>query len=94
MEVLHKEEGNEGVFYIEQGEEIVGEMTYRRQGDDRVIVDHTEVDERLQGTGAGMLLLQSSVAFARKNSLKIVPACPYVKHVFEKTPEEYADVAA
>lgn len=94
MEVLHKEQHGEGIFYIEKDGETAGEMTYRRQGDNRVIIDHTEVSDSLKGSGAGILLLETAVAFARKNALKIVPACPYVKHQFEKAPQVYADIAA
>ena len=92
MEVLHKD-GYKGSFYIEQNGALLAEMTYVHQGGDRLIMDHTEVADELQGQGTGMLLLDAAVAFARKNNLKMMPLCPYVKHQFEKDPAKYADVA-
>ncbi len=94
MEILQKDQDGNGIFYMEKNGETVAEMTYRRQGTDRMIIDHTEVSDILKGTGAGMSLLDAAVTFAKENELKIVPLCPYVKHQFEKTPDKYADVAA
>ncbi len=92
MEVLHKE--SEGMFYIEQDGEVVAEMTYRRVGDDRMSIDHTWADERLQGTGAAKQLLESAVSYAREKGWKIIPLCPYVKHQFDKNPDLYKEVIA
>jgi predicted GNAT family acetyltransferase len=94
MEVLHKEEGTEGIFYMEKAGETVAEMTYIRKDEGRIYIDHTEVDDSLQGTGAAGQLLETAVAYAREHALKIVPLCPYVKHQFEKHPEKYEDVNA
>jgi len=94
MEILHKDDGKEGIFYMEKKGETVAEMTYIRRGDDQIMIDHTEVDASLEGTGAAKELLATAVDYARKNALKIVPLCPYVKHQFEKEPEKYADVVA
>ena len=92
MKVLHNK--GEGMFYIEQDGEVVAELTYRLQGDGRLLADHTWVDESLEGQGIGKQLLDQAVAFAKEHKFKIVPLCPYVKHQFEKEPAKYADVAA
>lgn len=94
MEVLHQQNEKDGLFYIEKDGEKIAELTYRNQGDDRMIMDHTEVDDQLKGTGAGLKLLDVAVAYAREKGLKMVPLCPYIKHQLEKAPEKYADVVA
>jgi uncharacterized protein len=55
------------------------------------IIDHTEVDDSLRGTGASGRLVAAAVEWARKEKVRILPLCPFAKHVFDKTPE-YADV--
>jgi predicted GNAT family acetyltransferase len=55
------------------------------------IIDHTEVDESLRGTGASRRLVAAAVAWARQEKLRLLPLCPFAKHVFDTTPE-YADV--
>jgi predicted GNAT family acetyltransferase len=58
-----------------------------------VIIDHTEVDELLRGTGASKRLVAAAVEWARAEKVKLLPLCPFARHVFDKTPE-YADVLA
>ena len=52
---------------------------------------HTEVQDVLKGQGAGSALVAYAVEVARKNGLKIRPACAYALAQFQKKPE-YADV--
>ena len=66
-------------------------MTYTFAGDEKIIIDHTEVDESLKGKGVGYKLVDSSVVFARENNLKILPLCPFAAAVFKKK-LEYSDV--
>ncbi len=79
------------MFYIEQEGKTVAEMTYSWAGADKIIIDHTEVNERLKGQGAGKELVGRAVEFAREKGLKIIPLCPFARSVFNKTPE-YSDV--
>ena len=62
-------------------------MTYSVAGDDIVIIDHTEVDLSLRGTGAGQALVAAAVAWARDSSRRILPLCPFARSVFERTPD-------
>jgi hypothetical protein len=87
MEVLQKELDSKGSFYIEENCKKQAEMTYVWAGKDRIIIDHTEVDPLLKGMGAGKSMVQAAVEFARKNSIKIIPLCPFAKSVFDKSPE-------
>ena len=65
-------------------------MTYTVAGT-RVIIDHTDVDERLRGTGMGRKLVDAAVQWARQENARLMPLCPYAKSVFDKTPD-YSDV--
>lgn len=91
MEVLQKDNGQKGMFYIEENQSIVAEMTYVWTGTDRIIIDHTEVGESLKGKGAGKLMVEKAVEFARAKGLKIIPLCPFAKSVFDKV-KEFNDV--
>jgi uncharacterized protein len=91
MEILQKDDGKKGMFYIEQNGQIVAEMTYVWAGDSKIIIDHTEVDDSLGGKGIGKQLVEKAVVFAREKSIKIMPLCPFAKSVFDKV-KEFQDV--
>ncbi len=91
MEIKQKNDSSKGAFYIEQNGKTVAQMTYVWVGTNKIIIDHTEVDESLKGQGAGKLMVSKAVEFARQTGLKIVPLCPFAKSVFSKTPD-YNDV--
>ena len=91
MEVLQTEKDNKGKFYIEVEGKSAAEMTYVWAGNDRIIIDHTEVSDLLRGKGAGKQLVLKAVEFARSKGISIVPLCPFAKSVFAKD-EELRDV--
>lgn len=89
--ITHVLDGNKGAFVIDGDGKRLATMTYSVAGDEIVIIDHTEVDPSLRGTGAGQALVAAAVAWARDSSRRILPLCPFARSVFERTPE-YADV--
>ena len=91
MQIKHRELGSKGLFYIEVEGEKLAEMTYSKAGDSLIIIDHTEVSEKLKGQGAGKQLVQAAVSYAREHNIKILPLCPFAKAIFDKTPD-YSDV--
>jgi predicted GNAT family acetyltransferase len=91
MEINHEEGPTNGAFYIEEQGVRLAESTYSKAGTGMIIIDHTEVDDSLRGTGAGKKLVYAAVEHARKNKLRILPLCPYAKSVFDKE-EEIRDV--
>lgn len=93
MEIQQEEHGRKGAFFIDEDGDWVAEMTYVRRGEDTIVIDHTEVDEKLAGQGIGRKLVEAGVNFARANGLKIKPLCPYARKVIESTPE-FQDVLA
>lgn len=68
-----------------------GLMTYTWAGEERFIIDHTEVEEAYNGKGVGKEMLLAAVDFARKNGKTIIPLCPFAKATFQKH-EELQDV--
>ena len=91
MEIKHQENQQKGKFYYEVAGTQLAEMTYTYARNDRIIIDHTEVDNSLRGKGVGYKLVEASVEFARENNISILPLCPFANAVFRKK-KEYSDV--
>ena len=89
--VIRTADGHRGAFTIETDGKTVATMTYTVASTHVVIIDHTEVDESLRGTGAGHALVEAAVQWARASGQRIMPLCPYARSVFDRTPE-FADV--
>ncbi|MEK6451344.1 MULTISPECIES: GNAT family N-acetyltransferase [Myroides] len=95
MVVKHTAHGSKGVFTAMKDGKKAGEMTYSMAGTDKMIVDHTEVDEAFKGMGVGkQLLVEGVVAYARENKIKVLPLCPFASAAFKKMSAEIGDVLA
>ena len=86
IEIQHEESDGRGAFFIEREGARLGQMTYSRAGDDLIIIDHTEVHQKLQGLGVARRLLDTAVAWARATKTKVMATCPYAKAQFAKDP--------
>jgi predicted GNAT family acetyltransferase len=84
--VRHVPAGHKGAFVIERDGRRLAEMTYSMAGQ-KMIIDHTQVDDALRGTGAGRRLVMAAVERARAEKQTILPLCPFAKSVFDKAPE-------
>ena len=91
MNIQQEDDGKIGMFFIEQDDKRVAKLVYSWKDKDRIIIEHTDVEEVLKGKGAGKELVAKTVEFARKEGIKIVPVCSFAKRVFDKT-DEYKDV--
>jgi predicted GNAT family acetyltransferase len=89
--VTHHPDGHRGAFVIDTGSRRLATMTYSVAGANTVVIDHTEVDASLRGTGAGQALVSAAVEWARATSTRIMPLCPFARSVFDRTPV-FADV--
>lgn len=88
MLIQHKEKENHGLFFIEEDGKILAEMTYAlRPREQQMIIEHTEVEDELQGQNIGFQLIHHAVEFARTHLYKIVPVCLFAKEVFDKKPD-------
>lgn len=90
-EVQLKIDGNKGFFYIEIEGKQEAMMTFVFAGEDKIIIDHTEVNPGNEGKGFGKKMVTKAVEYARENNLKIIPLCPFAKSVFDKM-AEFRDV--
>lgn len=82
MDILHTDNGKNGVFYAEHDGSVVAEMTYVWSGNETIIIDRTAVSEVLEGKGMGKKLLYSAIEMAREKQIKILPLCPFSRKVF------------
>lgn len=83
MEIKRIEHGSKGAYTIEEGGERLAEMTYSKASEQLIIIDHTEVSDKLRGQGAGKKLVLAAVDDARKQNFKIIPLCPFAKRIFD-----------
>jgi len=91
MLIQNKQVGNKGMFYVGQDGAILAEMVYNMPSPDKMIIEHTEVDDSLSGKGVGKQLVRTAVEYARTNNIKIIPLCSFAKGVLDKV-EEWQDV--
>ncbi|MGH2564592.1 MAG: GNAT family N-acetyltransferase [Ginsengibacter sp.] len=91
MLIQNKKIGNKGKFYVEQDGKTVAEMVYTMPSPDKMIVEHTEVDDTLKGKGVGVKLFHQMIEYVRANNIKVIPLCPFTNAMFKKKPE-YSDV--
>ncbi|MCA0232062.1 MAG: N-acetyltransferase [Bacteroidetes bacterium] len=82
---------SKGFFKASEDGKEAGRMTYAWAGNDKFIIDHTEVNPDFKGKNVGLQLVMAAVDFAREKNLKIIPLCPFAKSVFDKK-EEIRDV--
>jgi len=87
MLIQNKQIGGKGMFYVGQDGAILAEMVYSMPSPNKMIIEHTEVDDSLGGKGVGLQLLNTAVDYARTHNIKIVPMCPFAKAMFDKKPE-------
>ena len=78
-----------GRFEIEQ-DGAVAFLEYSLAGKILELV-HTEVPEKMKGTGAGSSLVQSALQWAREHQVKVDVICPFAAAYLEKHPE-YSDL--
>jgi predicted GNAT family acetyltransferase len=76
-----------GCFYILIDGKQEAKMTFVFAGPNKIIIDHTEVNEGNNGKGFGQKMVVEAVTYAREKNIKVIPLCPFAKKVFEKNPE-------
>lgn len=92
MEVkLQINESGKGAFFLEEKNRRLGEMQVGIS-DNILTVYHTEVVPEMEGKGGAKKLVETMVAYAGTNKLKVIPLCPYVLSVFKKHPDKYDDL--
>jgi predicted GNAT family acetyltransferase len=94
MLIQHRQDGNRGIYYIEEDSNVLAEIVYANADDNKLmIIEHTEVDEVLRGKNIGYELVHKAVEHARIQGQKVAPICPFAKAIIDKKPE-FQDVLA
>ena len=91
MLIQRKQNGSKGMFFVGDGDRIVAEMVYTMPSNEKMIIEHTEVADELQGQNVVFQLVNAAVEYTRSHHIKIIPLCPFANSVFKRKPE-FADV--
>ncbi|WP_347861327.1 GNAT family N-acetyltransferase [Salimicrobium sp. PL1-032A] len=78
-------------FYIGDVEAPDGYIHFVNFGEDKLIIDHTYVEESLREQGVGERLVDAVSDHAREEGRKIIAHCPYARQVLTGK-EKYNDV--
>ena len=73
-----------GAFVIVEDGRRLAEMVFTSGGAQRIVIDHTWVDDSLRGLGVARSLLETLVAWARDTKTGVIAVCPYAKGQFAK----------
>lgn len=73
-------------FEIRAAGELAGHAEYRLRPD-RMVLTHTEVDDRFRGRGLAGRLARTALDSARERDLRVTPLCPYIADYIRKHPE-------
>ena len=87
MLVQRKQADNKGMFYVESDGEVHARMTYHMTAPNKMVIEHTEVDDELRGQDVGYHLVATAVEYARQHNIKITVWCPFAKKVFDNKPD-------
>lgn len=77
---------NSGSFYIDDAGKRMAELTYNIIPGNTLNINHTEVNDKLQGKNLGYEMVEKVVEYARENKMKVYPACSFAAKVFEEQP--------
>lgn len=87
-----QEENTKGAFVaLDDNNQTAGNMTFSKAGTDKIIIDHTDVEEAYAGQGVGKVMFEAAIAYAKEKGLKIMPLCPFANSMFKKNPQ-YSDL--
>ena len=85
MNIQHEESDIRGRHFItDESGNMLAELTYAVQHPDKMVVDHTEVKEELQGRNIGHELVEAAAEHARAKGRFIIPVCPFAKSILTK----------
>ncbi len=84
MLIQQKKTARHEMFYVEEDGKILAELVYKITPEHRMEIEHTEVNDSLQGKHVGHELVSHAVEYARANNLKIVPLCSFARSVFKQ----------
>jgi predicted GNAT family acetyltransferase len=78
-------------YVIRHDGDVAGFAEYRMAAPDRIVLTHTEIDERFEGHGLGSALAKAVLDDIRGRGWQVVPRCPFMADYIRRHPE-YADL--
>lgn len=84
MKIIRQDKEEYGVFKALLDGEKIGELSYSREEEGVITLDHTYVSPSYRGKGVAEELFYQAVEFARKENLRIIPVCSFAKAMFTK----------
>ncbi|WP_035103273.1 GNAT family N-acetyltransferase [Devosia sp. LC5] len=91
---VQREDGpTRGRYVIHLAPGYDAEMTFRKEANGTIIIDHTGVPPEYEGRGIAARLVKRAIEDAREQGFKITPVCSYVVAQFRRHPE-WADLRA
>ena len=91
--VIREDHAGHGRYVIDLGQGAEAEMTFRKDANGTITIDHTGVPPAFEGRGIASRLVNKAIADARAEGFKITPLCSYVVAQFRRHPE-WADLRA
>ena len=75
------------IFLNDENNHLVAVVTFPKDHDNVVTIDHTYVDASLRGQGIAGKLMEEAVSHFRENNLKAKASCSYAIKWFGEHPE-------
>jgi predicted GNAT family acetyltransferase len=91
--VEREDAAGHGRYVIHLPGGLEAEMTFRKLGTGTIAIDHTYTPPEFRGQNIAALLMDRSIADARRDGVKIKPECSYAVVQFKRHPD-WADLLA
>jgi uncharacterized protein len=78
-------------YVLRHDGEVAGFAEYRMAADDRIVLTHTEIDDRFEGQGLGSGLARGVLDDIRAHGWQVVARCPFMAEYIRRHPD-YADL--
>ncbi|MFA6701049.1 MAG: GNAT family N-acetyltransferase [Dysgonamonadaceae bacterium] len=91
MDVQLKLEKKKGRFFINKDDAQIAELDFILEAN---VMDayHTGVRKEFEGQGIAGILFDEMIKYARDNSYKVIPTCPYILAKFRRHPDDFAEI--
>lgn len=83
LEVVHNQSENRFETWID---DLLSKLDYIQDGKNFVIT-HVGVHPELRGQGVAGRIVEESLAYARENSLRVIPMCSYAAAYIRRNPQ-------
>ncbi|MFA7686400.1 MAG: GNAT family N-acetyltransferase [Moheibacter sp.] len=75
-----------GFFFLYDDQTKLGEVTFRKRGEDEIVINHTYVKPEFEGRGFGKKLVDKVLEHAQSEGLKVSATCWFAEKVMQSKP--------